>query len=149
MNEDDIRAVFVRFNKPAPPILLYDQLTKLTPCIFLYRGKKVGHWCAILRHEDSWEIFDPVGLKPDAPLDHPRMIPVPKKLRWMCLNQEGRPLRIYYNDVHLQAGGKSCGLWCIFRYLHKHLDSDQFTAKFRWVTDADICQFFNRMDLLN
>ena len=146
MDKNDIAKVFLQMQRIPPRIILYDDLNKFMPCIFLYRGYKVGHWCAILKHSDSWEIFDPIGLFPDTELNHPAIIKMPDKLVHL-----GRATnaRIFYNHLKLQQGGRSCGLWCIFRFLHSDLTYNQFARRYGHLTDLDICKMFGRMDLLN
>lgn len=146
MDKSALLNVFAQINQPAPPIVLYDDITRFKPCIFLYRGHKMGHWCAILGHSDSWEIFDPQGCFPDTELLHPAIVKLPPKFRNIA---ESQPFRVYYNHMKLQKGGKSCGLWCVFRFIHHKLDYDQFIAKFGTMTDLDVCNYFGRLDLLN
>jgi hypothetical protein len=157
MDKNDIWETFYKFGMPReeiPAILMYYQLEELVPCIVLYEGEEIGHWCAILRHPKSWEIFDPIGLLPDQPLDHPGILRIPKKLGVFFENQNVPrgakwDLEIEYNDFSMQKGGKTCGLWCILRFIHKNLSCDQFRDEFGKMTDEQVCRFFNRMDLLN
>ncbi len=128
-----------------PEILMYDQLDRLIECIFLYEGIKVGHWCAIIKHPNSWEIFDPIGLVPDEPLSNPKIKRVPKKLEKFCRDSN---MVVEYNDFGLQRGGSTCGLWCILRFLHKDLSCDEFREEFRDMTDLQVCRFFERPDLI-
>lgn len=148
MDKYDIARVFKSLDKSVPDILLYDELEQLVPCIFLYTGIHTGHWCAILKHKDSWEIFDPIGVWPDTELQHPHIKKVPPKLQQLSLPLAEKGYRIDYNHFNFQKGGSACGLWCILRWLNKHMDCDSFIAAFEKVTDRDVCLYFNRMDLL-
>lgn len=145
MDKDEIIKVFAQYHQIPPPVKIYDDLTKLEPCIFLYRGHRMGHWCAILGHPDSWEIFDPIGMWPDTELNHPQIRKIPPRMAALC---NAQPFRVDYNDCYLQTGGSSCGLWCIFRFLHHKLSYLEFVSKFGKWTDRDICRFFKRYDLL-
>src|SRR5690606_21496962 len=60
-------------------IILYPDLHKYTSidqllspydaCILLYESKpNYGHWCALIKHGDSIEFFNPYGGLPDASL---------------------------------------------------------------------------------
>jgi hypothetical protein len=147
MDRTDILKTFQKLETPPPPVLMYDKLDKLQECIYLYPGDDgVGHWCAILKHPDSWEIFDPIGLYPDTEIDNPRIKKVPKKLAHFFseIPNEG----IEYNDFALQRGGSDCALWCILRFLYRDLSCEQFENQFKDLTDFEICKGFNRMDVL-
>lgn len=148
MDKYDIARTFTKLGKEPPEILLYDQLEELIPCIFLYVGYHVGHWCAILKHKDSWEIFDPIGLWPDSEIDHPAIRKVPKKFAELAAEKTRQGYRVDYNHFRLQKGGSTCGLWCIMRWLNKNLQCEEFIKEFEDVTDAEIAQYFSRPDLL-
>ncbi len=146
MDKYEITAEFVKRGWHPPPIIMYDDLTRLGPCIYLYAGENGdGHWCSILRHPQSWEIFDPVGVEPDSEIDHPRIRKVPKILWDLCAAQ---PLQVDYNDWPFQTGGRTCGLWCIFRFFHYKLPCDTFRLMYENWTDEDVCHFFEKIDLL-
>lgn len=146
MDRNAIVQTFSRFNRIAPPVLMYSELTRMTPCIFLYEGHgKIGHWCAILRHDDGWEIFDSVGFYPDSEIDNPRLLKVRKKLWDFAVATKQL---VEYNDFPLQKGGRDCGLWCIMRWFYSNLSCDEFEHYFKEWTDVDICAYFGRLDLL-
>lgn len=145
MDANDIVRAFQSQLAKSPPVVLYSQLEKLTECIFLYEGVHTGHWCAIIKHPYSWEIFDPVGVRPDDPIDNPRIVRVPKKLQKFCIGQN---MLVEYNAVPLQKGGKSCGLWCVWRFMHKDLSCDEFAEEFEDFSDKDLCLYFNKPDLI-
>lgn len=148
MDDIEIQKTFQLYGAPRiPPILMYPDLKRLQSCIFLYQGYKSGHWCCIIRHPNSWEIFDPVGLYPDDPLDNQRIIPVRKKMEQLCREQESY-VKVEYNDYPFQRSGRACGLWCILRFFYSHLSCAQFKKEFKNLGDVGVCRFFDRMDLL-
>lgn len=149
MNRQAIIDVFNSRGFVAPLVIYYNIIDKPIPCIFLYEGEnKVGHWCAILKHPNSWEIFDPVGLYPDSEIDIPHMQKVQKKFQRIFgdINMN-YGTHIQYNDFSHQKGGKSCGLWCILRWLQSDLNIDEFNAEYQNFTDWDVCRYFGRPDL--
>jgi len=148
MDATQIRQTFHEWGMQAPPIITYDQLEQFERCVYLYRGDTVGHWCCILFHPqtDSWEIFDPMGLFPDRPLDVPGIVRMPKKLWQMALDQDKA---VEWNEfAHQGLGTATCGLWCIWRLLNGKLPFQQFRDKFSSMTDQEICALFNKPQLL-
>lgn len=127
-----------------PLICMYSGLNSLTPCIFLYEGPAIGHWCAILKHKNSWEVFDPIGLWPDDELKHPMITKVPAKIEKMAASTN---LAVFYNHMPLQKAHRTCGLWCCFRWIHRDLDYDQFIRRYGHITDLQVCYLFDRLDL--
>lgn len=149
MNADEIRATFQQWGMYPPPVILYDEIgPELRRCVYLYRGDEVGHWCCILFHPrtDSWEIFDPMGLYPDKPLDVPGIVKVPKLLLKLALAQDKM---VDYNEfAHQGLGTRTCGLWCVWRMLHHNLTFDEFRDRYSKMTDEEICRLFNKPELL-
>jgi len=146
MNKEGIRQLIDERGQVRPDFTTYRRIQKMQPCIFLYEGPQIGHWCCILEHKNSWEIFDPVGMWPDDELKHPKIMKVPAKFRRLC-RATGKT--VYYNDFPLQTGGRTCGLWVALRWMYRHLTYDEFVRNFSHMTDHHICKLFHRMDLYN
>ena len=147
MDAEDIRKTFEEHSEqPCPQIIMYDELDHPENCIYLYPGVDgMGHFCAILIHSYCIELFDPIGLYPDAPIDNPRILKVPKRLERIFANSS---LPIEYNNFDFQRGGSDCALWCILRFLYRWMTPIRFIETFDKWTDFDICKYFNRFDLL-
>lgn len=145
MDSEEIRKILDIYKLRKIPVLLYEDIVTLHPCIFLYDGPKMGHWCCIVKHPKRWEFFDPEGVCIDKEFDFDNITKRENKLKELyLLNSKG----IEYNAHKFQHRGNTCGLWCIWRLLNRHLSCAQFVKAYRNATDYDVANFFNRLDLL-
>ena len=81
-----------------------------------------GHWCVLVRYNDTIEWFDPIGMRPDGELSF-----IPRAIK-LCLGQDKHHLssllkrttwlKLIWNKMKLQKvkpGINTCGKWCIAR----------------------------------
>lgn len=107
-------------------------------CFLLYESEpKWGHWCLVFMRDDGiLEFFDPYGTIIDDQLDDidknfrektNQNYPYLTKLLYEC------PYQIEYNDYQFQRRSrniKTCGRWCICRWICKSLTLEEFKYYF-------------------
>ena len=107
-----------------------DQLLNPYNCaIILYESRKhYGHWCSIIKRDNSIEFFNPYGGLPDDCLNHinldfriesNQVIPILKLL------MHESPYELHYNEFQFQQKGydiKTCGRHCVVRCMLKKYD---------------------------
>ncbi len=103
--------------------------------ILLYLTKdNYGHWCAVIKHDDKIEFFDPYGgnSEPDTEL---KVIPEHFRQRsgqdyphlTALLYESGYPIE--YNHIKFQKhdkGTNTCGRHCAIRCSLKHMDLNHY-----------------------
>lgn len=124
-------------------IILYPDLHKYTSidqllspydaCILLYESKPdYGHWCALIKHGDSIEFFNPYGGLPDASLKliNPEFrIESNQVLPYLKILMFKSPYELNYNEFRFQKKGyniKTCGRHCVVRVLCKNMNIYQY-----------------------
>lgn len=90
----------------------------------------VGHWIALLNHENHFEHFDSYGLDPDEELalthEHPHITDIIR----------GTSKRVESSSFKLQAKKEAvntCGRWCIVRVKYPELEKKPFVDMIRKV----------------
>ena len=105
--------------------------------ILLYESKShYGHWCAIIKRDNTIEHFDSYGIMPDEELkfatnafrkSNKMRLPHLTALLIEC------PYRIEFNEFQLQEkkqGVNTCGRWAGLRVLHKDMPIEEFAEYF-------------------
>jgi len=111
------------------------------PCIVLWRQTpEYGHFIALLRRGACLELFDPLGGESHGGLQkylQPPMGPFSRSLnggdwiRRIFEHWADSGGRCEYNSAGPQHHrAESCGLWCLTRTVHKHLQPAVFARKF-------------------
>lgn len=141
---------------PTGQLIYYDDLKNIRSphqlfprgidaCILFYPNpkKKTGHWTILLNHpsRNSIEFFDPYGLLPDDQFDFGKSSTTKGWLSNL-LDQFHTQLgiTIEYNPYSFQELGTpaaTCGPWCTFRYLYRHLNIDQFYHSLKQYSEKD------------
>lgn len=157
MDKDEIMNILKSYNIKNVPVLMYEDLKRLKTCIFLYTGPTMGHWCCIVKHPHSIEVFDPEGVCID---DEFKFNNITKQffdyiengkvyktsmLRELCIKT---PLQVEYNNKKFQKSGDTCALWCIWRIINRKQSCEQFLRENYKTTNKQIAEFFQRLDLL-
>lgn len=151
MNKQDIKNILRQVNLNDIPVLLYQEIRQLENMIFLYDGPTMGHWCCLLDHGNGWEFFDPEGIFVDEEFKFQNVTKRKHILSILMGTADEMNPKLYfdYNNKNFQRSGNTCGLWCIFRMIHKNLGCEQFLKSFRNVRSEDIANYFHRPDLLH
>lgn len=113
---------------------IYDVLSPNNSFILLYMtGKRYGHWCCVIEHNDRIEFFDPYGdALPDDEFKY-----IDNNFRKISsqyyphltylLYKSKKPIE--YNNYNFQKKNnniKTCGRHCVFRIANKKLLLDEY-----------------------
>jgi hypothetical protein len=102
-------------------------------CVILYQTSvDFGHWICVLEHKNgTLEVFDSLGMKPDAELKYvPDELYSGKLLSYMIVKGEYK--KVIYNKHKLQRDKTSncCGKWCVIRMMFKQKSLPEFIDMF-------------------
>src|SRR6185437_3614673 len=113
-----------------------DLLYPHNKAVILYNTKEnYGHWTCIIKRNDSIEMFDSYGYKPD---DQQKYITEKVKsennmdfpyLTYLLYKSKNK-YKIHYNNYKLQSekdGINTCGRWVILRIHLKEMNIDEFS----------------------
>lgn len=93
-------------------------------CIIWYpiEGSMIGHWCAIMKRNNTIEFFNPSGNRIDALIKDPS-----KKILSKLFKIS--PYKLRYSDEKFQSDNTmTCGRHCIVRLLFSDLSEEKYAS---------------------
>ena len=133
-----------------PDLYKFDSIDQLLDpydaCFLLFETKpSFGHWCALIKYDDTVEFFDSYSSYPDDTLDFipddfkdisNQNYPYLTRLLYLC------PYNIEFNDNKYQKQDNNistCGRHSACRILFKHLNIKQYNKMIRSLCKKNKC----------